>query len=187
MKLKNTLKSIKEFRVYRRNLPHFELPGSVYFITFSTDDEFTLSDSAKDIVFSAFKFHAGKKYKLHACVVMDTHVHCVLQPLMVKKAQTGMSVPPNTQETEKIRLPVPPGAFYSLAEIMHSIKSYSSNQINRSEKREGSIWQDENYDRVIRDEVEYSEKMNYIINNPTKEGLIEKPQDYKWLFYEGME
>ena len=156
------LTPVKDFRVYRRNLPHWEDPGSVYFITFRTASEFTLSDAAKDITLSSIKFHADKKYKLHSCVVMETHVHSILQPL---------------EESE--------GAFYSIAQIMHSIKSYSANRIQRMLNKKGSVWLDENYDRIVRDDDDYIEKMNYIIYNPVKAGLAEKPEDYKWLFFEG--
>ena len=45
----NRLKPVKEFRVYKRNLPHFEVPGNFYFITFRTVAGFTLSEAAKDI------------------------------------------------------------------------------------------------------------------------------------------
>ena len=67
---------------------------------------------------------------------------------------------------------------------MHSIKSYSANRIQRLVGRKGNVWQDENYDRIIRDEEEYLEKMNYVANNPLKAGLVDKPEDYRWLFLE---
>jgi hypothetical protein len=70
---------------------------------------------------------------------------------------------------------------------MHSIKSYSANRIQRLLNIQGSVWQDENYDRIIRDEEEYLEKMNYIVNNPLKAMIVENPEDYRWLFFEGME
>ena len=35
------------------------------------------------------------------------------------------------------------------------------------------VWLDENYDRIIRDNNEFQEKMNYIINNPAKTNLVE--------------
>ncbi len=44
------------------------------------------------------------------------------------------------------------------------------------------VWLDENYDRIIRDNKEFQEKMNYIINNPAKTNLVEAAKDYKWLF-----
>ena len=87
---------------------------------------------------------------------MPDHVHLILQPL------------------EKTN-----NSFYSLAEILHSIKSYSANQINKMLKNTGKmpvppkVWLDENYDRIIRDNNEFQEKMNYIINNPAKTNLVE--------------
>lgn len=163
MRPSTRLRPVKEFRVYRRNLPHWELPGSIYFITFRTAERFILSDEVKNIAFASIKFHAEKKYKLHACVIMETHIHIILQPL-----------------EESI------GAFYSLAQIMHSIKSYSAKQIQRFLRRQGNVWLDENYDRIVRDDKEYLEKLNYIINNPLKVGLVEKAEDYRWLFVEGL-
>ncbi|RKY86894.1 hypothetical protein DRQ09_05410 [candidate division KSB1 bacterium] len=47
------------------------------------------------------------------------------------------------------------------------------------------IWQHENFDRIIRNEEEFFEKMNYILNNPVKSGLVDKPGKYKWLYYIG--
>jgi putative transposase len=99
--------------VYRGNLPHWEIPGSVYFITFNTTQVFNLSDAAKDITAASIRFHANNKYRLYAFVVMDTHVHIVLQPL------------------EKSS-----GVFHTLAQIMHSIKSYSAHQIQSTLKEE---------------------------------------------------
>lgn len=93
------LKPVSEPRNYKRNLAHIEVPDSVHFITFSTVEGFVLSDAAKNIVFDAIKFHDGKKYGLFACVVMKNHAHCILQPL---------------EESS--------GSFYSLAQIMHSIR-----------------------------------------------------------------
>jgi putative transposase len=147
------------FRFYERNLPHFEQPGGYYFITFNAVKLIELSGEAKNIVFNSIKFHSDKKYILYFFVVMGTHVHIVMQP----KEETN----------EKL---------YSLAQITHSIKSYSAHQIRKLMQNEGSIWQDENYDRVVRDEADYLEKMNYIIYNPMKAGLVEEPQKYKWLF-----
>ena len=75
------MNSTGEFRFYKRKLPHFEDPGSVYFITSKAVDGLSLSAEANDVVFSSIKFNAGKKYNLFACVVMETHSHLVLQPL----------------------------------------------------------------------------------------------------------
>ncbi len=156
---------VNEFRIYRRNLPHWERPESVYFITFRTFKQVILTEESRDITFNSILFHNNKKYKLYAFVIMPDHVHLLLQPL------------------EKTK-----NSFYSLSEILHSIKSYSANQINKMLKNTGKmpvpprVWLDENYDRIIRDHNEFQEKMNYIINNPVKTSLVETANDYKWLY-----
>lgn len=161
MQPNSRLRPIDSARAYRRNLPHWEQPGCVYFLTFHTAPGYPLPDAAKEIAMTAARFHAGKKYVLYACVVMDTHVHMVLQPL----------------ETS-------PGVFHSLASITHSIKSYSANQIQRATRKKGSIWQDESNDRVIRNETELLNTLAYVVGNPVTTGLVTKPEEYRWLFCE---
>jgi hypothetical protein len=86
----------------------------------------------------------------------------------------------------------------TLPKIMHSIKSFTAHEINKMLKRNGKIWQNESYDRVIRNEDEFLEKFNYIANNPTrlltlersdggqvKANLVRKYEDYKWLYIKG--
>jgi hypothetical protein len=59
------------------------------------------------------------------------------------------------------------------------------NQISKSLRRRGTVWLDENFDRIIRDEEEFLEKMGYIVNNPMKTGLVQNSEDYKWLYVRG--
>jgi putative transposase len=164
LSLNSNLKPIADFKTTRRNLPHWEFPGSAYFVTFNTSPESSLTSEEKDITFNTIKFHQDKKYILYACVTMDTHVHLIILPL-------GTSG----------------GQYYGLGQIMHSIKSYSANQIQRTTGKRGNIWFDEHYDRVIRDDNEFYEKMSYIINNPVKAGLVKDPESYRWLYYHGID
>ena len=155
---------VKEFKTYRRNLPHWQSPGSVYFITFRTYKDVVLSEDARDIVLDSILFWKDKKFSLYGAVVMPDHIHLILQPL--EKSQQ---------------------CFYSLAEILHSIKSYSAKKVNQLSGKSGVVWLDENFDRIVRDDEELLEKMTYIKNNPVKTGLVEKAADYKWLFIEGLQ
>ena len=68
---------------------------------------------------------------------------------------------------------------------MQGIKSYSSHIIKKKLNIKENIWVDENYDRIVRDDKELSEKLNYIITNPVKAGIVIEPENYKWLFIEG--
>jgi hypothetical protein len=40
---------------------------------------------------------------------------------------------------------------------------------------------DESFDHIIRNEAELEEKIEYIKQNPLKNGLVTQPLDYKWL------
>ena len=74
----------------------------------------------------------------------------------------------------------------NLAEILHSVKRHSARVINQLRGTQGSLWQDERYDRIVRDEAEFLEKWNYIRNNPVKSGLADSPEEYPWLYERGV-
>jgi putative transposase len=155
------MKSISEFRYHKRNLPHYEEPGNIYFITISTRSDCELTNTAKDIVFTSIKFHSQKMYTLFACVVMNNHIHLIIRP------------------KEKIS-----NLYFSLAQIMHSLKSYSAKQVNKAVHRNGKVWLEERYDRIIRDDDDFMNKMNYTIYNPVRAGLVDNPEEYPWLYHE---
>lgn len=142
-------------QTWKRHLPHYQLSAGYYFITFATYKRQLLSKASKDCVFNAIAYLDDKKYELYAAVVLDEHVHIVINPIDV------------------------------LSMIMHSIKSFTAHEINKTENSKGKVWQDENYDRVIRDEKELLEKINYIADNPIKANLANRYEDYKWLYVKG--
>jgi hypothetical protein len=41
---------------------------------------------------------------------------------------------------------------------------------------------DESFDHITRHEEELKEKIEYVQNNPVKNGLVDVPQQYRWLF-----
>jgi REP element-mobilizing transposase RayT len=149
----------QELLVRRRNLPHWQQGGSVYFITFRSKRG-PLPDTAKQQVIANILYDHGKKYDLYLGLVMPDHVHLILQP---------------RQKT--------PGFWYDLSEIMKGIKGVSARRINQMLGTSGSVWQDESYDRIIRDEEEYLEKWNYIWNNPVKAGLAVFPEEYPYFVF----
>ena len=65
----------------------------------------------------------------------------------------------------------------NLSKIMHSIKSFTAHEINKTANRKGKLWQDENFDRVIQSEREFLEKIRYIANNPIKANLAKELQE----------
>jgi hypothetical protein len=73
-----------------------------------------------------------------------------------------------------------------LTEINHSIKSFSAKEINQIENQKGRIvWQHESFDRIIRNDEEFQEKMYYILNNSVKKNLSDSGYDYRWYYVVG--
>ena len=66
---------------------------------------------------------------------------------------------------------------HSLADIMHSIKSFTSNEANKILDRSGKFWQKEYFDRYIRNARQFSRAVTYIENNPVKGNLCETAED----------
>ena len=62
--------------------------------------------------------------------------------------------------------------LFSVAEIMQGIKSSSAHQINRALHRTGQVWQHESFDHVLRQEEGVAAKVDYVIQNPVRAGLV---------------
>ncbi len=95
---------------------------------------------------------ANLKYKLHAWVIMPNHIHLLLTPM----------------------------EGYSLSEIVHSCKSYTSKKANKLLNRTGRFWFPEPFDRFIRDYEHFEKAFNYIERNPVKAGLCENQSDWRY-------
>ncbi|MDP3182508.1 MAG: hypothetical protein Q8M54_06780 [Desulfobaccales bacterium] len=153
---------VQSFQITRRNLPHWQEPGKVYFITWRCKKGQTLSPEERTITLDAINYWDGRKRTIYAAVILPDHVHILAQPL--------------TQ---------PEGGAFDLAEILHSVKSFGAQRIGQQRRVQGTVWQDERYDRIVRDEAEFLEKWEYIKNNPVKVGLAFSPEDYPWLYEKG--
>jgi len=69
-----------------------------------------------------------------------------------------------------------------LDKIMKSIKGITARESNKILNRSGKFWQDESYDRLIRNEKEFYRVINYVLMNPVKAGLIENWRDWKYSY-----
>jgi putative transposase len=153
---------VASFQTQRRNLPHWQQPGSIYFLTWRLKGEGSLNSEERTMVFQALRYWDGIKWTLHAAVVMPNHVHVIAQPLTL-----------------------PDGRVINLSSIIHSVKTFTARTINAQRGVQGPLWQDERYDRIIRDEAELLQKWQYLRHNPVERGLASSPEDYSWLYEKG--
>ena len=184
----NPLQSIDQSK--RKNLPHWTQPGSTYFVTFrladsiaqphlneykklrekwlthndpseKTPPEKLFSEKVNEwldqgagscilrnpeiskIVADTLLHFDGERYLLDEWVVMPNHVHALVTPF--------------------------PG--FELKSILHSWKSYSAHEINKQTDKPGTVWKQESYDHIVRNEEELNRIREYIRNNPAKAGI----------------
>ncbi|MBI3941707.1 MAG: transposase [Chloroflexi bacterium] len=111
------------------------------------------------IVADSLHFLDSRMYTLDAFCIMPNHVHLVCTPLI--KAD---------------------GTYHAMPAILHSLKRHTARQANLYLKRAGAFWQHESYDHVVRDEAERNRIVRYVVYNPVKAGLVERPEDWPWSY-----
>ena len=153
------LRPVTSFQTTRRNLPHWQQPGSIYFITWRLKGEEMLSSEEKTTILQSLLYWDQVKWTVHAAVVMPNHIHVIAQPLTLSD-----------------------GGAVNLSEIIRSVKTYSARIINAQIGAPGTFWQDERHDRIIRDEAELLQKWQYLRQNPVERGLASNPEEYPWLY-----
>lgn len=108
-----------------------------------------------EIVEEAMHYRDGKQYDLHTFTIMPNHVHMMMTLLA--------------------DAPV-------LYKVMQDLKKYSGLHCNRHLKREGQFWENESYDHIVRDEKEFWNILNYILQNPVKAGFVKEWQQWPFTF-----
>lgn len=73
-----------------------------------------------------------------------------------------------------------PGGEHVLEDLTRSWKRHSAVGIHRQLGRTGPLWQEESFDRIIRDGPHYRQAVRYIAKNPLKAGL-QAPDAVVWL------
>ena len=189
---------------YERHLPHWRQEGATYFVTFRFADalpqaklqllkrlradwesthppprsEEDWTEYAREVTTSVERwldegygachlldrrwceelrsrlFHLqDERYQISCYANMPNHCHCVLWPF----------------------------AGYHLEEIVGAIKGVTARKINAALGLKGQLWQDEAYDRIIRDEEHLWRVIQYVGGNPRKAGLAHENAWRRWI------
>ncbi len=106
-----------------------------------------------DMIVEVIRHNADvlKRYDLHAFVVMPNHVHMLISP--------------------RIALPI----------LTRTLKGYTAKLANQMLKLTGTpFWQEESYDHLVRNRVEFQRIRYYIEQNPVGAGLAHEAREYRW-------
>lgn len=180
---------------HRRNLPHLYYDEGIYFITYHQANSIPISklrqmqqvsdmsafdkfkrlfmrydkllalddygvsylsnENIANICRDTLQFPNGKDYSLIAYCIMPNHVHLVFELINRNK---------------------------SISDIMKGVKGVSARRINKYLNRSGTFWQDESYDRLVRDDVELYFVIKYVLLNPVEANLVDDWQDWNYTF-----
>ena len=103
------------------------------------------------MVVDAIRYRDQRMYHLHAFVVMPNHVHLLMTPLV------------------------------AASQAMQSLKRFTAREGNRILGLTGQpFWQDESYDRLVRNATEFERIWHYIEMNPVQAGLAATPGEFQW-------
>lgn len=103
------------------------------------------------VVQEAILYRDRREYELHAYAILPNHVHLLVTPLR------------------------------ELPEITRSLKRFTARQANRILGLTGrTFWQDESYDRFVRNDREFERIVGYIEMNPVRAGLCFAPEEFRY-------
>ncbi|MBZ5704472.1 MAG: transposase [Acidobacteriia bacterium] len=102
------------------------------------------------IISDALKHFDGERYRLFAWCIMPNHVHVLFQLF--------------------------PGV--ELESVLHSWKSFTAKKVNCLLGLEGTFWQREYYDHLVRNDDDFERVIRYIAENSAKGGL----KNWPWVW-----
>ena len=70
----------------------------------------------------------------------------------------------------------------SLAQVMHSLKSYTAKSINLLIDRQGPLWQRHYHDHAVRKGEDLNNVVLYTLQNPVRAGLVNDFHDYPFWY-----
>jgi REP element-mobilizing transposase RayT len=168
-------------------LPHFDSPGAQQYLTYRLADSLPAERRGEWEAFMALEDDLEKQRKLEGYLDLG-HGACHLRDARIAELVQGNLW---HHDGVKYRLPawvVMPNHVHALIEvwqvpmgkILQSWKGYTAKEANRILGREGAFWEDDYFDRYIRDEEHLRRVVRYIENNPVKAHLARSAAEWPW-------
>ncbi|MEM1264313.1 MAG: transposase [Pseudomonadota bacterium] len=137
-------------------LRRYSAPGNCYLLSTSTHkrEPLFVDKTSANLVLSAARWlDVIQQIRLDAVVVMPNHVHMAC-------ALTKCS---------------------SLSRLMQSYKSFTAHRLVDL-GAEAPVWQTGYHDHAARSEQEYVDCIRYLLDNPVRAELVDRAQDYPFLY-----
>ena len=150
--------ALKQLHGHKLRKGRYSQPGHYYFLTASVAGRrpiFAERDHSEVVLGAIRWLHHSRRFFVDAAVVMPDHLHMA--------GQLRQS---------------------TLANVMHMLKGFTGKQLARA-GIETPVWQKGYHDHSLRDDDDYRIRVQYLIDNPVRAGLIRHASDYPFLLLPG--
>jgi len=181
----------------RLRLPHWHSPGGTYFVTWNLHDALPKEvrqriDIERMQLYESIERLRGKPTPAESQRIQrvfrarveetldENHGECVLRMNDAAKTVANALTHFDTDRYELLAWCVMPnhvhvafvlGANAKLDAVLKSWKGYTARVINQCLGRAGTLWQEDYFDRLIRNSRQLSRTVSYIESNPITAGL----------------
>jgi putative transposase len=128
-----------------------------------------LSDVAQALADKLHEYDT-KWYNLEGYTIMPNHVHILFD--------TACQIIDN----EDICWEEIPENYRQLDAIMQRIKGGSARKANLLLSKTGTFWAKDSFDHYVRNQTEWNNILNYILQNPVKAGLVSRWEDWPFSY-----
>lgn len=181
-------------RRYQRHLPHWRQPGATYFVTFRLagygECVFGNLECANEMATSLCYFQEAESLGSDATALEKFRAEDeVDEATSLENQRTEQPPDRGTQRCftscfcvmhNHVHAVMKPMDGFELEEILDSIKGFVSRKVSPLLGRQGNLWEQESYDRIIRDEEHLCRVIQYIGNNPAKAEYL-KNDWVRWI------
>jgi putative transposase len=138
-----------------RRLPRLDLPGHTYYLTCCTARRrpLLLQGHLGGYLVGLYADQRDKgRIALHGYVVMPDHYHVLL-----------------TLKDDA-----------SVSGVVRAVHSLFARRCRATTNTRGRVWQTRFYDRVVRSEPDWREKLSYLHDNPVRRDMVAASVRYRW-------
>ena len=178
----------------RRRLPHWDASGCAYFVTFRTADSISRDEAGEirrlreELRLSTAKglaTHREAQRKLFRYQesrldlgsgtrpFQDPSIARLMEEVLQHLNQAHYRLGTWCVMPNHVHVVVAPLEDRQLSKIVQAWKSVSSRRINQALGTSGKFWQEECFDHLIRSPSEHERFDRYIVDNPSKAGLVD--------------
>ena len=71
-------------------------------------------------------------------------------------------------------------------QVLHDAKKIMTLRLHQRRGSRGPLWQHQFWDRFVRHEKEFNERLEYMHLNPVRKGLVKRPEEWRWSSYNNL-